>query len=275
MRAQHAHHIGHDVAPRPAVTVRVETLGRLLECQSVARRRCHLLLLRVRLCIPTAVTVVLVVLVVGPVAAFVVGTVVGLGLRLVVVLVLVRLVVVALRLRFFVALRLQLLVALGLGLFVVLLVLVLVGLRLGLVELLVLVLVGLSLGLVELLIVFELVILGKALGAEVVLVLVRQAEVVEPVANPVGHVADHVREARDLPERRERVELAELRRLRPGHLDRADERSADRHRLQPTMTALVRLVVLDLAVLALERRLDRRGDHASHVNGHLCPPRDR
>jgi hypothetical protein len=41
------------------------------------------------------------------------------------------------------------------------------------------------------------------------------------------------------------------------------------------MTAAVRLVVVELVVLALECRLDRRGDDASHVNGHLCPLRDR
>jgi hypothetical protein len=207
-----------------AVRLDVETLRGLFQRQALARRVRYPLLFRLGL---AAVTVIPIVLVVGPVVA--------LGLRAVVLVVLVRrslgLVVVLVSLGLVVLVGFVLVVLVGLVL------VVLVGLGLGLVVVLVdfvlvvlVLLVGLGLGLVVVLVVLRLVLVlvlvlvvgvvlveillvGEVVRAQIVLFVVAQSQLGDPVEHPVRHVADHVGQTRGLPDHLERVELAQLRRL--------------------------------------------------------------
>src|SRR4051794_15382282 len=110
---------------------------------------------------------------------------------------------------------------------------------------------------------------GVALGLVVLVVvevvILDQAAVREPIANPVGHVADRVGDTGHLAERRQGVELAHLWRHDAG---RGDERRSRGDRLDSTVAGPVGLVV----VAALECRLDRGGDHMTHVNRPLVTP---
>src|SRR3954468_12874788 len=115
--------------------------------------------------------------------------------------------------------------------------------------------------LVRLLFFLVLLDVGVALGLVVLVVLVvvevvslDQAAVRKPIANPVGHVADRVRDTGHLAERRQGVELAHLWRHDAG---RGDERRSRGDRLDSPVAGPVGLVV----VAALECRLDRGGDH--------------
>jgi hypothetical protein len=196
-----------------AVRLDVETLRGLFQRQALARRVRYPLLFRLGL---AAVTVIPVVLVVGPVVALGLRAVVRLvlvvlvrrGLGLVVVLVslglvvLVGFVLVGLVLVRFVLVRFVLVVVVGF---------VLVDLGLGLVV--VLVVLRLVLVLVVGVVLVEILLVGEVVRAQIVLFVVAQSQLGDPVEHPVRHVADHVGQTRGLPDHLERVELAQLRRL--------------------------------------------------------------
>jgi hypothetical protein len=196
-----------------AVRLDVETLRGLFQRQALARRVRYPLLFRLGL---AAVTVIPVVLVVGPVVALGLRAVVRLvlvvlvrrGLGLVVVLVslglvvLVGFVLVGFVLVRFVLVRFVLVVVVGF---------VLVDLGLGLVV--VLVVLRLVLVLVVGVVLVEILLVGEVVRAQIVLFVVAQSQLGDPVEHPVRHVADHVGQTRGLPDHLERVELAQLRRL--------------------------------------------------------------
>jgi hypothetical protein len=156
----------------------------------------------------------------------------------------------ALRLLLVAGLALRFLLVAGLALRL----LVEIGVRLGLfllVELLGLLDIRLALGLVLVPVAFEILVLDPA-------------GVGEPIADLAPYVAEPVRDAGHLAERRQRIEPAQLRRGDPG---RGDECCPRGDSLDSAVAAPVRLVIL-----ALERRLDRRGKHTTHIDRHLFTP---
>jgi len=230
----------HDVGSRSTVpvAVQVEALGCLLKRRPVRRRSHAGLLLLVGLA--HVATASLVILVLGPAVALVVGTLV-VGTLAAVALVVGTLVALALGL-----------VRLGLG--VVLLV------ELGLV-------LGLAVLLVE---------VGVVLGLVVILVLVEAALVVEPtsigesVAGPLGRLSDHVGQPGQLAERGQRADLAQLRSLRARDPRRGDQRRSRGDRLHAAMATPMGF--RPMVVVRSQRRLDSRREDPIYFDPHLPIP---
>ena len=119
---------------------------------------------------------------------------------------------------------------------------------------------------------FELLVLGGRLVLGDVVrpelrLLFDPAAVREPIPDPVWQVAGHVGNACDLAEGAQRIEPAQLRRLRARDPGRGYEHGSGGEHLHASMATAVRLAVR-LALIRFERRLDGRSDNATHINRH-------